>query len=287
MNVQTDYFISDPILPDSKDRELTIDFSFYGLGCRLYFDNPKLSAKLIHLLPPYHQLLKNRSPEQIFRLITIMGEEANGLFWNDERILQFQSIDETVFEAIESKIQYLMAAALPPKMYLLHAGAISIGEIGILIPGNSFSGKTTLTREFLKAGAEYFSDDCAIIDQNGMLYPYSKTLSIRNGFEQGKIVEAESIGAKMASQPVPVRLIILAEYAEGSTWINSEITQGKAVWELSKNLFFPTTMTLYPKETLQTLANVANRSKTFYGKRGEAREVVRQVLTEIERLNRN
>ena len=35
-------------------------------------------------------------------------------------------------------------------------------------------GKTTLTKEFLKAGAEYYSDDCAVIDILANYIPIQK-----------------------------------------------------------------------------------------------------------------
>jgi hypothetical protein len=287
MNAQTGNFTSQTILSASDGLQGEIGFSFHGLKCRLSFDDLNLFEKLLQLLPPYHEISKFEKPGQIFKLITRAAGKINGLYLNDEQILQFRELDETVFEAIESKIQLSMAVALPPKRYFLHAGAVALNSIGIIIPGSSFSGKTTLTKEFLKAGAEYYSDDCAVIDNFGNLYPYSKTLSVRNNFQESEIVKAESVGAVTGRESVPVRLIVLTEYKKKYTWETRKMSEGEIVLELSKNLFYPASMTLYPSETFQALANIVNDSKILCGKRGEAAEVVKIVLADFRQILEN
>ena len=277
-------FTSESILPDPENQQGKIGFSFHGLKCGLDFDDLNLYDELIKLLPPYHELSEFEGADQIFKLVTKATGRINGLYLNDERIQQFSELDEKAFEVIESKIQFSMAVTLPPRRYFLHAGAVALNNVGIIIPGSSFSGKTTLTKEFLKAGAEYYSDDCAVIDNFGNLYPYSKTLSVRNSFQESEIVKAESVGAVTGRESVPIRLIFLTEYKKDYTWKSHKITEGEAVWELSKNLFYPASMTLYPAETFRALANIVNQSKILGGKRGEAVEVVKTVLTNFEEM---
>ncbi len=282
MNAQTGSFISESIVPAAGGRRGEIDFSFYGLKCRLTFDDLSLGEKLVRFLPPYHKLAKFEKAAQVFKLITKENSKINGLYWNEERIQQFDELDETIFEAIESKIQLSLAVALPPRMYFLHAGAVAYKNIGIIIPGSSFSGKTTLTKEFLKFGAEYYSDDCAVIDNYGNLYPYSKTLSIRNRLQESEIVRVESVGAVNGCRPVPVKLVVLAEYKKRHAWKSHKMSNGETVFELSKNLFYPASMTLYPNETFQALANIVKQSKILSGKRGEAAELVKMVLNDFK-----
>lgn len=258
-----------------------IYFSFHHLKCCLSFDDISYTDKLKSLLPPYHKLSNSGESKPKFSLITSGGEETKGFYLNGERILQFEKFDDTTFEAVESKIQLALAVALPPKMFFLHAGAVAFKDFGIIIPGKSFAGKTTLTREFLKNGARYYSDDCAVIDKEGRLYAYSKTLSIRNSLQQGEIYKAEDVGAVTGCNPIPVRMIIFAEYKKRQKLRLEKIGAGEAVMQLAKNLFYPASMTLYPSETLQALAKLANDSIILYGKRGDAPEVVETVLKEF------
>ncbi len=286
MNTQPEKFFADfseskSNTADATDEQWQIGFLCYGARCGLCFDDFNISKNIKRLLPPYHELIDFDPNGQIYRLVTKAEEDLNGLYLNGELIHRIKDFSEDIFDSIQSKIQMSLAVILPPEMYLLHAGAVVFEKVGILIPGDSFSGKTTLTREFLRAGAEYYSDDCAVIDKNGNLYPYSKTLSVRNFRQESEIVEAEKMGAVLGRQPRPVRLIILAEYEDKQIWQSHRVSQGEAVWEISKNLFYPTSMTLYPAETLRTLANLATCATTLRGVRGEASETVEKILGEF------
>lgn len=272
---------------DFEKLPYNIYFSFYALNCRLTFDDGSLSDKLMGLLPPFHNLSESPECAEHFCLITKGSQKNRGFYRNGERILEFYKLDETVFEAIESKIQLSMAVAMPPEMFFLHAGAVAYKDFGIIIPGRSFSGKTTLTEEFLKNGAKYYSDDCAVIDGAGRLYAYSKTLSIRNSSLQGEIYSVEDVGGVSGRQPIPVRMIIFAEYKKRNKMRLEKIGQGEAVLKLAKNLFYPASMTLYPSETLQALARLAGGAIIFSGKRGEAREVLETVLQEFDFIKSN
>ena len=61
----------------------------------------------------------------------------------------------------------------------LHAGAVAWNGLGIVIPGGTMSGKTSLVRELLQAGALYYSDEYAVLDDLGRLHPYPQPLGVR------------------------------------------------------------------------------------------------------------
>ena len=60
----------------------------------------------------------------------------------------------------------------------VHAGVVEWNGSAILIPGRTFSGKSTLALAFVRAGARYYSDEYAIVDKNGSIAPFSRPLSI-------------------------------------------------------------------------------------------------------------
>lgn len=264
-----------------------IAFSLYDLKCLFFYDDVNLTKKLLRILPPLHKICNFKNADLEFKLITRTGEKEKGMYLDNQRILEIGNFDETMFEAVESKIQLSIAVAMPPRMYFLHAGAVAYKNFGIIIPGSSFSGKTTLTREFLKTGAKYFSDDCAVIDNQGNLYPFSKTLSVRNNLQESEIVQAESLGAVTGFGKIPIGLIVFTEYAENYKWETREIGSGEAVWELAKNLFYPASMTLFPKETLKALEKVVRQSEVIYATRGEAAEAVKAILSRIDKISGN
>ena len=50
---------------------------------------------------------------------------------------------------------------------LVHAGAVTWRGSGIILPGPSRSGKSTLVIALLEMGATYYSDELAVLDPSG------------------------------------------------------------------------------------------------------------------------
>lgn len=62
-----------------------------------------------------------------------------------------------LLERFGSTISLDVAEASPLRTFV-HAGIVAWGKAAVLIPGRSFSGKTTLVTELVRAGATYCSD---------------------------------------------------------------------------------------------------------------------------------
>ena len=54
----------------------------------------------------------------------------------------------------------------------IHAGVVGWQGRAIVIPGRSFSGKSTLVAALLQAGATYYSDEFAVLDGRGYVHPF-------------------------------------------------------------------------------------------------------------------
>lgn len=253
----------------------TVGFSCWGINCGIRVDDRKFLEGIKKVIPPFHAESHFEKASQVFSLVTAESADFNGFYRNEERIFPFKNFEDSYFESIESKIQVSLAVALPPRKFFLHAGAVAFEGRGIIIPGLSFAGKTTLVKEFIKAGAVYYSDDCAVVDRKGFLYPYSKTLSVREGSSrESKIVKAEDFHARIGEKPVKIGAVLLTPFDKKSGWDAEMIGKGKAVWALAQNLFYPASMTLFPKETLEALGKAADGALLLQGKRGEAAETV-------------
>jgi len=61
---------------------------------------------------------------------------------------------------------------------LIHASAVSYHGQGIIFPAWANTGKTNLLLQFLKDGANYISDDFAIIREDGLIYGYPRRLQL-------------------------------------------------------------------------------------------------------------
>ncbi len=57
----------------------------------------------------------------------------------------------------------------------LHAGVVGWKGRAILLPADSFKGKSTIVSELVRQGASYYSDDFAVLDKQGLAARFSET----------------------------------------------------------------------------------------------------------------
>jgi hypothetical protein len=68
------------------------------------------------------------------------------------------------------------------RYFQLHAAFVAKGESGLLIPGGTRTGKTTLTLTLWQSGWEVFSDDMSFLEPDGMQFlPFPRPLTLREG----------------------------------------------------------------------------------------------------------
>src|ERR671929_229610 len=86
-----------------------------------------------------------------------------------------------------------------------HAGVVGWQGRAILIPGRSFSGKSTLVAALVRAGATYYSDEFAVLDERGRVHPFPKKLSMRlEGSARPRFAPVEELGGRRGTTPLRV-----------------------------------------------------------------------------------
>src|SRR6266511_5035905 len=128
-----------------------------------------------------------------------------------------RSLDlDSVFETIESDLR-LFVAELARHRVFVHAGVVGWKGRAIVIPGRSFSGKSTLVAELVKAGATYYSDEYAVLDSRGRVHPFLKPLEIRgNGDTRQTKVDVSDLGGQPGKKPLPVGIVLLTRFQDGA-----------------------------------------------------------------------
>jgi len=94
----------------------------------------------------------------------------------------------------------LMISLIRSNNYMIHAGALKIGDEGILIPSFGNTGKTTTTWMLAKRGAEFLTDEFAILYPDGecLGFPCSSWLSPNLVTEFGlKLSRKESLSLRL------------------------------------------------------------------------------------------
>ncbi len=162
----------------------------------------------------------------------------------------------------------------------VHAGVVGWQGRAILIPGRSMSGKSTLVRALLEAGAEYYSDEYAILDGEGRVHPYPVPISIREGNTLvGNKFPLETLGIQPGTEPLPVALVVVAKYKRYAHWRPEVLTPSQAMLALMDNTV---AARREPTFTMPILKQVAMGAKTIASKRGDAKRVVPAILQQLK-----
>jgi hypothetical protein len=150
----------------------------------------------------------------------------------------------------------------------------------LLLPGRSFSGKSTLVAALLRAGARYYSDEFAVLDPEGRVHPFAKPLSLRR---PGGVDETppEALGSRPGKRPLPIGLIAFSRYREGARWRTRPLSPGRAALELLRHTG---PARRRPADALRCLSRVVASAPAFSAVRGEASDVAPALLRLSEGL---
>lgn len=238
---------------------------------------------VVERLPPGWRPLAGAEVEHLYSL-RVGGARARAgtrafhlLYAGLRRAARTENLDEAL-EALESEVA-LTVGALSPERVFLHAGVVGWQGQAIVLPGRSFAGKSTLVAALVRAGATYYSDEYAVLDDEGWVHPYPRPLSLREA-EGRRRCGVEELGGKRGAEPLPVGLVALCRYQPGGRWRPRRLTAGRAVFAM---LADAVPARVQPERVLQTLHRVATRAAVVTSARGEAAETVGALASELEK----
>jgi hypothetical protein len=158
-----------------------------------------------------------------------------------------------------------------PDLVFVHAGVVAHMGQAILLPGESFSGKSTLVDALVRAGADFYSDEFAVLDGRGRALQYREPLIMRvpGGTEELDIAPA------MEQPPIAIGMVAIATYTPGSTWLPARLSVGAGVLAMLEHAV-PARQR--PADTIAALSQALEQSVILRGERGEADETARALL---------
>ena len=158
---------------------------------------------------------------------------------------------------------------------IVHGGVVAHDGRAILLPGPTHAGKSTLVAELVRRGAPYFSDEYALIDADGRVYPYPRPLLLRDGsgYDQPRL--AAELGGTVAHEPLPAGLIVGVRYAPEASPLLQAMSQAEGVLLLLRNT--PQALVDQPW-ILAPLERAVGDAACYAGLRGEAREAAAAIL---------
>lgn len=261
-----------------------ISFTSYGVRLGVRVNDSAILEAVIARLPPGSKPAAFAVVDHLYSIIGSLAKSKSKVrrlslgYWNLDRFVRAREF-ANVLDAFESHVQLTVAEYAPHRIFV-HAGVVGWKGRAIVIPGLSFSGKTTLVDQLIRAGATYYSDEYAVLDARGRVHPYPRALGMRSpGSDQSKRVPAEEIGARIGSKPLRVGLVVSTHYKDGARWRPRQITRGKGVLELMSNTVSARSQ---PELALTVLPAALESALILKGVRGEASEIVKSILERVE-----
>ena len=143
----------------------------FGVRCEI----PGVGALLDRFLAPF-RVEPDRDHPTIPKYV--IGPRPDGLvkLWlNGSEILPGTSLESVVDHLLWEVSRSGIDSAV--ELLAVHAGGVSWGGAGAVLPGASGSGKSTMVAALAEAGCEYLSDEAALIDLgSGLICPYPRAL---------------------------------------------------------------------------------------------------------------
>jgi hypothetical protein len=260
-----------------------IAFRSYGLRIGVRVSDAKAMNSVIDRLPPGWKPASSNIVDHLYSII-VGGQSTDSkiqrfslLYYDAGRLARTKDF-ELLLKIFESDLQLLVADNARHRVFV-HAGVVGWKNQAVVIPGMSFSGKTTLVSKLVQAGAKYYSDEYAVLDEHGLVHPFPRPLGMRrpNEFETSR-TDVALLGGVSGSRPLPVRLVISTKYRAGARWRPRQLTRGRGVLELLANTVSARSQTHL---ALSTLPRALDHAEVLKGVRGEADEVVETILKKV------
>lgn len=270
---------------DRLDWAEGITVTAYGVRIGIRANRPGVIAQYLASLPPSWKMAGSPVVERLYSIIAGGESKRRGhrlshmIYANGERIARVPQLEQAA-DVFESDVQ-LYVAEMSPRRVFVHAGVVGWRGQAVVIPGRSFSGKTTLTAALIKAGCAYYSDEYAVFDPSGRVHPYARRLGIRDRgqFERATRYRVETLGGKRGAKPLPVALVIVSQYKPGARWRPRRLSAGEGALAMLENTV---SARREPQAALATLRRVVAESSVLKGTRGEAHQVVDFILNALQ-----
>jgi hypothetical protein len=238
--------------------------------------DPEHFAAVSDFLPPRARTVK-RPPER--GRFALVKDTDDGLLRVvcDEQSIAGPFDLRLALGILDAELRMYIALHAPDHVFV-HAGVVGVEDRAIVLPGRSFAGKTTLVSALVKAGAEYWSDEYAVLDADGLVHPYPKRLSVRiNDTRETDEQPVESLGGRAGEGPLPVAVIAFTSYHPGSAWALRPCTAGEGAVKLLEHSIAARSR---PEQVLAAVRRAASNALVFEGDRGDADQAAGALLSQ-------
>ncbi len=226
---------------------------------------------LRRVVPPGALLTAPRAAASVYSLVAVNGSYV---VHADGRHVAERARLHEILDHLESTLHFHVAVAARSRLFV-HAGVVGWNGGAIVLPGRTHAGKSSLVAALVRAGATYYSDEYAVLDDAGLVYPFARALGIRDDGGRTRRVDPRTIG-DVGDAPLSVSRVIVTRHVAGAAWCVEPMSPGATVLTLLDNTLAARSRSA---DALRILSAVARGACGFRGERGDADAAVEQILT--------
>jgi hypothetical protein len=253
--------------------------SCYGVRIAIESASGGILKQIPEDLLPGAQWINTRQAD--VRFLIARGDQPSKGFvlYEDGRPIAHARSLRQLLVGLEAAAQHAVAR-LCRKHVFIHAGVVRWGGRAILLPGRSFSGKSTLVLALVRVGATYYSDEFAVVDTKGCIHPFSRRPHVRT--PSGRKLRRRLHATTPNCDKLPAIAectVAVCQYKTGGRWKPRPMTKGETLLELMGNTVVARTR---PEDSLKILAKLVRKSTAFKTVRGDVGESARALLAHVK-----
>lgn len=186
--------------------------------------------------------------------------------------------DDLLLRCVLQEIDQAVSRLSRERLFV-HAAVVGWRGRAIVMPGRSFSGKSTLAAALVRRGAVYYSDEYAVLDAEGRVHPYRRALHLRDEAARKAAHGLRLLRPSEPCDPLPVGVVVSTTHQPGASWRPAVLRGARTALPLIDN-------TVLAREehgrALQMAARVAEDALLLQGVRGEADELAARLLDMLD-----
>ena len=253
----------------------TVAVEAFGVTVEVTAD-PEYFAAVSDFLPPGARPAKHPPERGRFALVKDTDQALLNVMCDEKSIAGPFDL-RLALGILDAELRMHIALHAPDHVFV-HAGVVGVEGHAIVLPGRSFAGKTTLVAALVQAGAEYWSDEYAVLDNDGLVHPYPKPLSIR--IDDTRLTDEqpiESLGGRAGDRSLPAALIAFTSYRPGVAWTPHPRTAGEGAVKLLEHSIAARSR---PEQVLAAVRRATTNAMILEGDRGDADQTANALLSQ-------
>ncbi len=175
---------------------------------------------------------------------------------------------------LDSQLRIYVGLQAPNRIFV-HAGVVAHRGRAMIIPGLSFAGKTTLVVALVRAGAVYYSDEFAVIDERGLVHPYARSPSVRDHAGVQSEHHVDRFAGAVGDEPLRIGAVVFTTYRAGAEWKPTPLSPGRGVLAMLANTLAALKRS---EEAMRVITLAIDGAVVLESERGEARELAPRLL---------